>query len=82
MGRTNEAKDLFEEQEERASKENEEIKQMKISKVGKVWALRKRIVGGNKALIEATAITNPEDGKIVVSKDNIKKSLFSIVKTL
>ena len=71
--RSNEAKDLFEEEEERARMEIEEIKQMKISKVGKVWELRKIIVEGKKALIEATAIINPEDGKVVVSNNNIKK---------
>ena len=63
----------IEEEEERARMEIEEIKQMKISKVGKVWELRKRIVEGKKALIEATAIINPEDGKLVVSNNNIKK---------
>ena len=46
---------------------------MKLSKVGKIWEIRKRIVGGVKGHFEATAITNPLDGKLVISRESIKK---------
>ena len=51
-GGINEAKDLYEEEEARASKEIEEIKKMKISKVGKIWEVRKRIVGGKNHILK------------------------------
>ena len=66
-------KEQFEEEEAKASKEIDQINKMKLSNIGKVWEIRRRIVGGKKANIEATAITNPDSGKLVVSKDNIKK---------
>ena len=72
IGGINEAKNLYDEEEARANKEIEEIKNLKVSKVGKIWEVKKRIVGGNKALIQSTAITNPENGKLVVTQDSIK----------
>ena len=67
------AKDQYEEEEARASLEVEGIKSMKLSKVGKIWEIRKRILGGDKGHFEATAITNPLDGKLVVSRESIKR---------
>ena len=46
---------------------------MKLSKVGKVWEIRKRIIGGKKSLLQATAVTDPVSGKLVVSKSKIKE---------
>ena len=45
---------------------------MKTSKVGRVWEVKKRIIGGKKATIEATAVVNPHDGKLAVSRKQIK----------
>ena len=67
-----EAKSLFEEEVKRTSEEIEELKKMKKSKVGTIWEIKKRIVGGKKANIEATAIVNPKDGKLAVTKKQIK----------
>ena len=67
------AQKLFEEEEKRALFEIEEIKQMKLSKVGKIWELKKKIIGGKKALIENTAIIDPKSGKLAASKEQIKR---------
>ena len=48
------------------------LKKIKTSKAGKIWEIRKRIICGKKAILEATAITNPETNKLVVSKHEIK----------
>ena len=67
-----EAHELFEEQEKKAEHEIEEIKKMKLPKLGNVWEIRKRVMGGGKN-IEATAIIDPVTGKLVVSKHRIKQ---------
>ena len=67
-----EAKNLFNEEIERTNDEIDEIKKLKTSKVGRIWEIKKRIVGGKKATIEATAIMNPNTNKLVVSKEQIK----------
>ena len=55
-----EARAIFEEEVERTTKEINEIKKLRTSKVGRIWDIKKRIVGGRKATIEATAIANPK----------------------
>jgi hypothetical protein len=67
-----EAHELFEEQEKKAEHEIEEIKKMKLPKLGNVWEIRKRVMGGGKH-IQATAIIDPVTGKLVVSKHRIKQ---------
>ena len=73
MRNGNTAKDLMEEQEKRAEDELNKIKEIGKSKVGKIWEIKKKVVGGKKATMEATAIVNPETGKMVVGIDDIKK---------
>ena len=46
---------------------------MKLSKVGKIWELKKKIIGGKKALIENTAIKDPKSGKLAASKEQVKE---------
>jgi hypothetical protein len=67
-----EAEALYQEEVKRTDIEINEIKKMKTSKVGRIWEIKKRIVGGKKASIEATAIINPHTGKLAVSKHQIK----------
>ena len=67
-----EAKALYQEEVKRTDIEINEIKKMKTSKVGRVWEIKKRIVGGKKASLEATAIVNPHTGKLAFSKHQIK----------
>ena len=50
------AKYLFEEQEKIANQEIEELKRKKLSKVGNIWEIRKKVIGGKKTNIQATAI--------------------------
>ena len=67
-----EARTIFEAEVERTSKEIDEIKKLKTDKVGRIWDIEKRIVGGKKGTLEATAIVNPKNGKLAVKKDQIK----------
>ena len=74
------AQKLFEEEEERANNEIEEIKNMKLSKVGKVWELKKKIIGGKKALIQNTAILDPKNGKLAASSEQIMRVTLAYCK--
>ena len=67
------AKELLEVQQNRAEAEIKEIEKVKGGKVGKVWEIKKKVIGGKKAPIEATAIINPKTGKLAVTKSEIKK---------
>ena len=73
-------KDDIEEQERKAEEEIEDIKQMKLSKVRKVWEIRKRILGGKKSELQASAIINPVTEKLVVSKNKIKEVTLNYCK--
>ena len=66
------AKNLQEDEDKRAAEEIEEIKKSKPGKVGRVWEVKKRIVGGKNAAHEATSVINPKTGKLAISKDEIK----------
>ena len=46
-----------------------EIDKIVIGKVGKVWEMKKKILGGKKAVMEATAVVNPYTGRLAVSKE-------------
>ena len=74
------ADELLREQTEIAEKEIEDIKQKGKGKVGKVWELKKKILGTKKG-VEANAIVNPKNGKLVRSKDEIKKVSLEYCKT-
>ena len=75
------AKQLYQEQEKRADDEIEEVKRKKLSRVGNVWEIRKRVIGGKKAHHEATAIVNPLNGKLVVSKKPNKECFFRLLQS-
>ena len=45
---------------------------MKTSKVGKIWEIRKKVLGGRKANIVSRAIVNPENGKMAVTQKEVK----------
>ena len=53
----------------RAEEEMTEIYHLRNGRVGKIWEVKKRIIGGKKATLQATAIVNPETGKLSVSKN-------------
>ena len=38
-----------------------------------MWEVRKKVVGGKKAVLEATAIVNPKTKKLVVQRNEIKE---------
>ena len=68
------AQNIWKEQVTRAEEEINEIDKLRNGKVGKIWEAKKRIVGGKKGAIQATAIVNPETGKLAVSKEEILKT--------
>ena len=57
----------------RVEAELDDIKKSHNGRAGKVWELRRRIIGNNKAPNEATAILNPETKKLVVEQSEIKR---------
>ena len=67
------AKELVEEQIKKANEQLEEIERSKNNKVGKIWEVRKKVIGGKKALMEATAVINPVTNELVVSRKEIKQ---------
>ena len=66
-------KELLEAQQNRAEAEINEIEKVKGGKVGKVWEIKKKVIGGKKDTIKATAIINPKTGKLALTKSEIKK---------
>ena len=74
------AQSLYEEQKQRAAEEVAEIEMSTTSRVGKVWEVKKRIIGGKKATLEKTAIINPNTGKMAVSKKEIKEVTLNYCK--
>ena len=74
------ARDTFEEEVKKASVEIEEIKKLRTSKVGRIWEIRKKVMGGNEKNILPTAITHYETGKLIVSRAEIKQVSLSYCK--
>jgi hypothetical protein len=67
------AEALFKEQAKRANDAIEKIKRLKLPKVGKIWEIRKEVLGGKKACQESTAIVHPISGELVVARRKIKE---------
>ena len=67
------AKELFEEQVKEANDAIEKIKKLKVPKLGKIWEIRKQVLGGKKACLESSAIVHPSTGKLVASRTGIKE---------
>jgi hypothetical protein len=77
------AKELNEEQVKRTDEEMTNIKKSNNGKVGQVWEIKKRVMGGKRAAIDSTAVINPKTGKLVVSRKEIKEvSLNYCIETL
>ena len=70
----------FTEEERKVDDELKEIEKKVNGKVGKIWEVRKRIVGGKKAMMEATAIINPKTGKLAVTRADIKEVTLNYCK--
>ena len=65
------AKELFEDQVNKVNEEINDIKSKKKSKVGQIWDIRKKVLGGKKAMLDTSAFIHPKSGKLVVSKAEI-----------
>ena len=63
----------FNEKVRKAKKEIEEIAKTTNVKVGKIWDVRKKVLGKRKSETQATAIINPQTTNLVVSKAEIKE---------
>ena len=74
------ARHLWEEQASIAEKELKEIDHLRKGKVGKIWEVKKRIVGGKKANMQPTAIINPETGKLAVTREETLKATLKYCK--
>ena len=68
------ARNLWEEQVSIAAKEIKEIDYLRNGKGGKIWEVKKRIMGGKKANMQLTAIINPDTGKLAVTKEETLKA--------
>ena len=53
---------------------------MKKSRVGRIWEIRKRVIGGERKSIEQTAIVDPETGKLLGQERKLKRLLLNTVK--
>ena len=77
---TKDAKQILEEQKKIAAAEIEEIKVAQHSKVGKIWEIKKKILG-NKNNTEASAIKDPKTNKLIVDNQQIKDVTLNYCKT-
>ena len=68
------AEEQLEEETKKVESEIEEIKTSKNGRVGRVWEIRRRIMGGNKLKGEQTAVINPDTNKLAVTKSEIKEA--------
>jgi len=68
------AETILNEQVKRAKEEIDKMKSMQNGRVGKVWDVRKKILGEKKSTMEATAIKHPITNKLLVSKTEIKEA--------
>ena len=66
------AKEIFDEQTRIAEEEVNKINKAQHSKVGKVWEIKKKIMGNNKSN-EANAVKDPKTNKLVLEKEKIKE---------
>jgi glutamate synthase domain-containing protein 2 len=67
------AEEILINQRKEAEIEIEKLKAENHNKANRIWELKKKVVGGKKATNQATAIVDPETGKMVVSKHKIKE---------
>ena len=63
------ARKIWEEQVNIVEKEMAVIDKLRNGKVGKIWEVRKKVLGGKNTMMQATAIINPETGRLAVTKD-------------
>ena len=62
----------FNKQTRRTEEEIERLKKHK-GRLGRIWEMRKVIVGGKVNKMQANAIINPKSGKLEVAKERIKE---------
>ena len=74
-GKTQEerAKEIFEEQVDIVEKEFQKIKATTNGKVGQIWEIRKKVLGGKKSRTPPTSIVDPTTSKMVANKEEIKE---------
>ena len=68
------AEEMFNKQRSIAETEIERLKTEHRSKAGRIWDIKRNIIGGKKTASQATAIVNPATKKLVVLKEEVKKT--------
>ena len=74
------AEEMFNKQRSIAETEIERLKTEHRSKARRIWDIKRNIIGGKKTASQATAIVNPATKKLVVSKEEIKKTTLKYCK--
>ena len=64
---------IYKEQEKKVEEELEKLKSCKNGKAGKVWQIRKNVIGVKKSKMVPTAIIDPSTGKMIKNKNYIKE---------
>ena len=67
------ADEILRKQRKEAEEEIEKLREEHPSRAGRVWELKKKIMGGKKSTQQATAVVDPSTGKLAVSKQQIKE---------
>ena len=67
---------MLEEQENIVDEELKNIREAKYGKAEKIWAIRKKVIGGEKADSLATAIDDPVNKHLVTNKTQIKDTIL------
>ena len=62
------AKEIREDQIKKANEEIQDIKKEKGNRVGRIWKIRKKIIGGKKGNRKASAVINPKTKQLIVNK--------------
>ena len=62
-------KKKMEEEVCRAEEEMKEVDKSINGRVGNIWEMKKKIIGGEKSVMEANAIVNLQTGKLLVEKE-------------
>ena len=74
------AKQILQKQIVQTDKELDKIKQSCKGKIGKVYEIAKTVRGGKSKVVKAVTIVNPENDKLAVYKEEIKKVFLKFCK--
>ena len=73
------AEEMFNRQRNEAEREIERLKTEHRSKAGRIWDIKKKIIGGKKTATQATAIVNPTTTKTGGFEGENKRDKFEVL---